>query len=588
MYSKESLDILRQRIDLVEVLTPYLQFQRSGSSFKALCPFHEEKTPSFIVQRGDTHYHCFGCGAHGDAIAFLMTYGKMSFVQAIETLAERFQVSLEREKEGEFSKTPSRALLKNALREASQCYHYLLLHSEEARSALQYLYDRGLDLQFLQAFEIGFAPSSGTFLLEFLRSQGITDPIMEEAGLLSSKRRDFFVDRIMFPIRDPLGSVIGFSARKYKESTFGGKYINTKETPLFKKSRVLFGLSYSRQRIAKQGQAIIVEGQIDALQLIHHGFDYTVAGQGTAFCAEHAKELIQLGVQTVFLALDGDHAGQTAAVKIGHLFQQKGIEARVVSLPPGQDPDSLLKERGPAYFTELLAKSIGYLPFLFAHLSSTKDLHNPSQKNSVVEQIAEQIRSWEQPVMVHESLRQLAEIALIPESTIGVARLTPSTMRIRRVGPLSFQSIDPNQVLEADLLRWLLIPAENRQTLFFLAQANIRPEHLHFLPAQRIYTAYLAHESAPQDLLSFASHLSHEEDLAFFTQILERKVNSQRAEEGLKRTLREILTRNWMEAKEIICAKIQNHAGDDTLLASLVQEFDRLQKAPPKLEERNF
>src|SRR5581483_4197855 len=321
MFTKESLEQLRQRIDLADVLSTHLSLQRSGSSYKALCPFHEEKTPSFIIQKGGSHYHCFGCGAHGDAIAFLMTHVKMGFSEAVESLAERFQVTLEKNEEPLGEKGPSKAHLKQALDLASQLYHYLLLHSADGQVALRYLYERGIDLDFIQKFQVGFAPRQGDILMRYLRAHSIDERIQEIAGLISISQsgrvRDFFCERIIFPIRDALGAVIGFSARKFKEETFGGKYINTPETPLFKKSRVLFGLSYCRSRIAKETKAIIVEGQVDCLRLIHAGFNYTVAGQGTAFGEEHVRELLHLGVKKIYLALDGDSAGQEAAVKIG-------------------------------------------------------------------------------------------------------------------------------------------------------------------------------------------------------------------------------------------------------------------------------
>ena len=374
MYTKESLELLRQRIDLVEVLTPHLQLHRAGAAFKALCPFHEEKTPSFIVQRGDSHYHCFGCGAHGDAIAFLMNNVKMSFTEAVEHLAERFGVPLEKMDASEEVKGPSKSVLKEALDRAARLYHFLLLHSEEGQKALEYLYQRGIDLDFIRTFQIGYASNSPDLLKRFLYAQNVSEEVLLETGLIAaSSKRDFFCDRITFPIRDPMGAVIGFSARKFKEETYGGKYINTSETPLFKKSQVLFALSYCRQKIAKERKAIIVEGQIDALRLIHSGFNYTVAGQGTAFGEGHVRELCHLGVNHVYLALDGDTAGQEAAVKIGHLFQRKGVEVTVISLPPGADPDSLLKERGPTYFQDLLGQGKDYLTFLFAHLAKTLD-----------------------------------------------------------------------------------------------------------------------------------------------------------------------------------------------------------------------
>ncbi len=588
MYSKESIDTLRQKIDLVEVLSSHIELGRAGSSFKSLCPFHEEKSPSFVVQRGDTHYHCYGCGAHGDAIAFLMTHVKMNFVEAIESLAERFQVVLEKGEGGDFEKRPIKAHLKTALELASKLYYFLLLHSKEGQIALKYLYERGITLDFIHQFEVGFAPSSSHLLMQFLHAQGVEEPVVEQAGLMSAhsgRRRDFFIDRITFPIRDPMGAVIGFSARKYKEETFGGKYINTPETPLFKKSHVLFGLSYSRQRIAKESQAIIVEGQIDALQLIHAGFNYTVAGQGTAFGEDHVKELVQLGVKKVYLSLDADGAGQEAAAKIGNLFQKRGVEALVVQLPEGSDPDSVLKDRGPIHFQNLLNGAEDYLTFLFSKLSKGRDLHSPSQKNEIVEKMATMIRAWDQPVMVHESLRKLAEIAGVPESTIGVGQISLPNIFIKRNGSLKVHDVDPNRILETDLLRWLIIVGQHVPRLVLLAKANILSEHFHVKGALRIYEAYIqAHDAqTPCDLLQLGESLSDEDDHKLLDEVMQRKINVQKAEEGIKETLRKILVRHWMEKREAVRMQIHQGGGSEEELSVLAQEFDAIKKNIPEL-----
>lgn len=423
LYTKESLDLLRQRIDLPEVISAHIDLKKAGSTFKALCPFHEEKTPSFVVNRGDNHYHCFGCGAHGDAIAFLMNHLKMGFMEAVDSLAEKFGVVLERDDKVE-NTGPSKTLLKEAMQLACRFYHFMLLQTEEGYKALEYLYKRGIDLEFIQRFEVGFAPRQRNVLYKILRSKELSDQVLHAAGLLSisddGTKRDFFSDRIMFPIRDGMGNVIGFSGRKFKEETFGGKYINTPETPLFKKSHVLFGLSYSRKTITKDKKALVVEGQIDCLRLIQAGFDYAVAGQGTAFGEGHVRELLNLGVQTVYLALDGDTAGEEAAVKIGDLFQKKGIEVWVVPLPPKQDPDTLLRERGPDWFAQHLEKPTDYLTFLVEKLAKTNSLDSPSGKNALTQSVVERVRAWEHPVMVHESLRKLAQLVQVPEELIGV------------------------------------------------------------------------------------------------------------------------------------------------------------------------
>jgi DNA primase len=262
MFTNESLEKLRERIDLVEVVSGHIELKRSGTAHKALCPFHQEKTPSFMIQKGDSHYHCFGCGAHGDAIQFLMNHLNLTFVEAVESLAERFHIPLERQnQQGE--KGIEKTALKEACTAASAFFHACLLHTEEGQAPLNYLFRRGMTLDFIKRFEVGFAPADGALMRKVLCKEKIEEETLIEGGVLTEEKRPFFRDRITFPIRTPTGSVIGFSARKYKEETFGGKYINTPETSIFKKSRILFGLNYCRRRIIKERRVVIVEGQID-------------------------------------------------------------------------------------------------------------------------------------------------------------------------------------------------------------------------------------------------------------------------------------------------------------------------------------
>lgn len=587
MFTKESLELLRQRIDLIDVLSPYVPLQRSGAAYKALCPFHEEKTPSFTIQRGDTHYHCFGCGAHGDAIAFLMTHVRMGFKESVEYLSEKFQVPLERAERTSQEVGPSRNVVRRALEEASQLYHYLLLHSEEGQVALRYLYARGLDLEFIRKFEIGFASKTAGVMTSYLKAKNLDDEVLEAAGLIATtqtgRKREFFSDRITFPIRDATGHVIGFSARKFKEETFGGKYVNTPETILFKKSRVLFGLSYSRVRIAKEAQAIIVEGQIDALRLIHTGFDYTVAGQGTAFGEEHVRELVQLGVKRVFLALDGDLAGREATVKIGHLFQKKGVEVLVVALPQGSDPDLLLRQEGPEAFSALLKQGTDYLPFLFSHLSKGETSLSAARKNEIVTAMAERIKQWEMPVMVHESLKTLATIANIPEMMLDVPSFAPVELRLKKRATLPVHSIDPHRILEADLLRWLLVAAPQCPEIVAMVSKNLSAEMFLFAPAKRIYEHIMAchGEGKSWDLLALGGDLE-EESQQFLAEIMQRKVNLSKAVEGCHETLRKMLHRSWELKKQAIHQELASQTLSDEEALTRLKEFDLL-KTPPEV-----
>lgn len=582
-FSKQSLETLRSRIDLIEVLNPYVKLQRSGSGYKALCPFHDEKSPSFHIQRGDSHYHCFGCGAHGDAIQFLMTHLKMTFVEAVESLSERFHVELEEgEKEG--PKGPSKQLLKEILEKACQIYHFFLLHTKEGHAALDYLYHRGIDLEFISQFGIGLAPRTSHFM-KMMREEKISLDLLEQAGLVS-KGKEFFSDRITIPIRDAMGAVIGFSSRKYKEETFGGKYINSFETALFKKSKVLFGLSFSRKKITKEKKALIVEGQLDALRLIHLGFDWTVAGQGTAFGEEMAKELIHLGVKKVYLAFDGDLAGQEATVKVGNLFQKEGIEAFVVLLPEKYDPDLFLQEKGPSEWQALVDHAQDYLSFLVTHRAKSLSLQSPAQKNELVQLIAKQVREWDHPLMVHESLKKLAKLTQTPENLLSISDQAIPQIYIKRTSSVTFSEIDPDRILEADLLRWLFLMGRSDPKIVEIAGLNLKKEDFRTkvggLLYEKLIQAFQKEEEI--DLLSLMIDLEEAEAQLFLAEILQKKVNQERALYQFTETVQKLLERNWMQTREEIRSKIYSGQSSEEEVLELARRFDLLKRERPEVK----
>nr|NGX53648.1 DNA primase [Chlamydiota bacterium] len=481
LFTKESLERLRHRIDLAEVLSTHIELKRTGASYKALCPFHEEKTPSFVLQKGDSHYHCFGCGAHGDAIQFLMNYLSLNFAEAVETLAEKFNVPLEMAEQEE-NPGVGKTFLKQSLEMASEFYHKTLLESEEGRAARHYLNERGLSDDFIRRFEVGLAPAFSSTFHQLMRHHKIHQQTLLEAGLIGAERKNpFFRDRITFPIRNPAGTIIGFSARKYKEETFGGKYINTPETALFKKSRILFGLNYCRRRIAKERRAIIVEGQIDCLKLIEAGLNCTVASLGTALGESHVKELQNLGVRRVYLLFDSDDAGESAASKAGNLFQKLGIEVTVVTLPKGSDPDTYLVQFGPQKLIELIKSGVDYLTFQVDYLSREYHPSTPAGKNALVTALTQQVKSWEQPVMVHESLRRVASLTHVPEETLGISGGYTPQPYLRQASATT-GSIDPNRVLELDLLRWLIL--HERKSFVEIAKKELKP-HFFWVPICR-------------------------------------------------------------------------------------------------------
>ena len=591
IYKKESLEALRQRVNLVEVLSSYIDFKRSGSAYKGLCPFHDEKTSSFIVQTGDSHYHCFGCGAHGDAIQFLMNHQKMSFLESVDYLAQRFQIQLEKADDSEEKKGPNKTHLKEALETACHFYHFYLLYTPEGHEALEYLYKRGIDLNFIQTFRVGLAPKQAGIFRKIMQAKSIRDDILLAGGLLAQtkegKLREFFYDRILFPIHGHTGGVVGFSGRKYKEETLGGKYVNTPETPLFKKSRLLFGLNYCRRRIAKERKAIVVEGQVDALRLIQEGFNITVAGQGTAFGEGHVKELTSLGINQVFLALDSDLAGQEATSKIGHLFQKEGVEVRIIQMPSGNDPDSFLKENGPEAFLKLLETSSDYLNFLIKYLSINLNLDSPAGKNELVRNATKLIREWDHPLMVHETLRKLAHLLRVPEEMVGVGQEPLPNIYIKKTASVGTQIIDPDRILEADLLRWILLLGQEQPKLIDLVRLNLNQHDLRIPVCQKIFEIYRTNYENQRscDLLSLAIDLDDAEGQLLMSDLLQKKINKERAEVQLIETIQKILTRNWMHKREEIKIKIQSGQCSDEEALELVKQFDDLKRHPPQINK---
>jgi DNA primase len=572
LFTNESLDLLRQRIDIVDVIASHVELKRAGGSYKACCPFHDEKTPSFMVQRGDSHYHCYGCGAHGDAIQFLMEYQKMSFSDAVEYLAQKFNVALEKTENVEYDGV-SKKVLKETLEEANRFFQCMLLYTEEGHRVLQYLYNRDLDEDFIRRFELGLAPSQGGLLRNTLKSKNIGEDAVREAGLLNNAGRDFFFSRITFPIRDAAGSVIGFSARKYRDETFGGKYINTGDTRLFKKSSTLFGLNYCRRRIAKERHVIIVEGQVDALKLIQAGFDVTVAALGTAFGEGHVKQLVNLGVSTVYLAMDGDTAGNDASSKVGDMFQKVGVGVRVLRMPPGSDPDTILTEKGVVFFNKMLKESVDYLTFLVEYFSKKMDINSPAGKQELVNTISKKIRNWENSVMVHESLRRLASLLKVPEHLISSGDEYTPQILIRKTANAGVADVDPDRILESDLLRWVLMSGGEGQKFLEIAQRNLKPEDFLVPICQEIYQKCYY----DFDLLSLAKGDGQE----FLDELSNKKINKDRAEQHFLEVLRAILERNWMLRCEDVRIKIISGQHSEDKATELVRQFTELKKDKP-------
>ncbi len=586
-FTKESVQRLREAVDIVDLITRYVPLKRAGTTFKGLCPFHDEKTPSFTVNKASRHFHCFGCGAHGDAVAFLMQHERFEFKQALEFLSERFGVALEAEIGDVDEKGASKARLRQVNEAAGRFFHAFLLHADEAEGARGYLAKRGFSLAFLQAFLIGYAPQHQGALRKFLQSSGFSEEEMEQAGLLSrhdNRVREFFSERITFPILDAIGHTIGFSARKWREETYGGKYINTHETQLFKKSRVLFGLFYSKKRMMKDRIACIVEGQVDALRLVEAGFDFTVASLGTAFGIPHVEQLKAMGVEEVYLTFDQDEAGLLSAEKAGHLLMKKGIGVRVVLFSDAKDPDELLQKKGKGAFFQALTGAMDYLPFLIARAKASNNWSSPREKDKAVRLIEEKIREWENPILVYETLKQLSSLAGVPESLLNIgAAPSVTAMNPHPLPAFHTEATEADLMLELDLVRWLVFAGPESEQLVQCCRIHLESDDFsHEVPRQLFCLALerLQRGERP-DFMSFAGDVDIESVSAAFKTLLLRRQRIEKALPMASESMKKIKERNWLKKREEIRKKMEDPAISEDELIQLAHRFDELTKNPP-------
>lgn len=380
MVSKDVIDQIRNALDICEVIGSYIQVKRVGHSAKALCPFHKEKTPSFHVNPARQAFHCFGCGAGGDVFKFVMLYENVDFPTALRMLASRAGVALHFDDDRSAKKEgPGKDDLFKANEEASKRYQKELLQSAEAEAARAYLKKRALDVEVWKEWGIGYAPEGWGFLSDAAGPRGGEKmKVLEAAGLLSTNEKgnlyDRFRGRVMFTIRDELGRAVGFSGRVLKaDDKAGGKYVNTPETPAFRKSRILFGLDKAKREILDQGRVLLCEGQIDCIRCHLGGFKNAVASQGTAFTEEHAA-LLRRYADHVVVVLDADAAGQKAALRTAELLLAEGLAVSLAALPAGEDPDSLILKKGPEAFAAVLENASTPMGFLLGLLRAKDNL----------------------------------------------------------------------------------------------------------------------------------------------------------------------------------------------------------------------
>lgn len=434
------VDEIKERLDIVDVISEYVALKKAGRNYKALCPFHTEKTPSFIVFPEGQRWHCFGaCGTGGDVFTFIQKIENMDFVEALKLLARKAGVSLPPRGERQAAEDEQRRRLREINAAAAHYFHHLLLNSTAGERARAYLAHRAIAEETIRAFQLGLSLDSWDALIQYLTGKGYDLEDIHAAGLIIEREGGGFYDRfrgrLMFPIRDAQGRVIGFGARTLDDST--PKYLNSPQTPLFNKSSVLYGLDMAKEAIRRQGSAIVVEGYMDVLTAHQNGIQNVVASLGTAITESQLRTL-KRWTKSFVLALDADAAGSAATLRglevakealdqqpvpvptwRGLIRYEHRLEAdlRILILPPGQDPDQVIRA-DPQRWARLVQEALPVVEYYFTAFTADLDLESPKGKSLAVRRLLPVIQEIGDRVEQAHYLQKLARLVWVDERTL--------------------------------------------------------------------------------------------------------------------------------------------------------------------------
>jgi DNA primase len=416
------LDQIRSANDIVDVVGAVVPLRRAGVNFVGLCPFHREKTPSFNVSPGRQIFHCFGCQKGGDVFTFVREYESLGFMEAVKRLADRAGIVLELDQSP--GQTEARHLKESLFQiheQIAQRWQSALANEPGGQIARDYLNQRGVSAEAIRAFRLGYAPEAWDDTVNWAKHKGFDLALVEQGGLIvrkegTDRRYDRFRGRLMFPICDEQSRVIAFSGRVLAGDEKTAKYVNSPETPIFRKGRVFYGLDKAKRAILDAGFAIICEGQLDLIACHSAGVTNVVAPQGTAFTPEHAR-LLKRYVNEVVLCFDSDAAGQKAAVRVFDSLLAAGVAVRVATVPAPHDPDSFIKEFGGDAFQDLIKKAEGFFDFYLGLLCRTNEVGQDKGRMTVVREMAEALQKTRSPVLVDTYAQKVAfRLAVNPDA----------------------------------------------------------------------------------------------------------------------------------------------------------------------------
>jgi len=414
---QDKIDEIRERINIVEIISEYVSLKKSGKNHTGLCPFHSEKTPSFTVNDEKQIFYCFGCNTGGNAFTFLMRQENLSFPEAIRTLARKAGIDIPQDRRPTTEEN-QRELMFLANHAASEYYHQYLLTAPDAEKARLYIKGRGLKPETIKSFKIGYAPPGRNTLSNFLIKKGTSLELAEKAGLINrhgNNNYDRFKNRVMFPISDTRGRVIGFGGRAMGNEE--PKYLNSPTSPLFKKGEVVYGMHQAKGPASAKGFVLVVEGYFDLLMLHQYGFSNAVATLGTALTTEHIRKLKGY-TKEIYTLFDSDKAGIAAAMRSLPMFVEEGMRARVVIIPADMDPDEILVKKGAAVMAEYIQDAKPVMDFFLGSLRAKFNTNTSGGKLSFLEEAAPYIAA----------MKNVAERGIYIEKIAGMLHIGPDVI----------------------------------------------------------------------------------------------------------------------------------------------------------------
>ncbi len=475
---------IKNKLNIVEVVREYIpQLKQAGSNWKGLCPFHNEKTPSFMVSEEKQFWHCFGCGEGGDVFEFVKKIENVEFTESLRILAQKAGVVLKKQ---DPKLLDLRARLIDIHQAAAKFFMAHLWQTKTGNEALNYLRQRGLQDETIQEWKLGWAPDTFDKLKNHLQERGFSENEIKKSGLVFIKEHGSFYDRfhnrIMFPLFDVHGQIIAFTGRLIKETPNQGKYVNSPETILYSKSQVLYGLYQGKEDIKSSSRVILVEGQMDVITCHQAGFFNVVASSGTALTTEQLSLLKRYAAEIVF-AFDADNAGAKAILRSTELALRAGWRIHVLILPAGEDPDSFVK-KNPKQWPQLIASAPEFMEYFFDYYKNTNDITTLTGKKQIIKDLLSLIVKLPDPIEKDFYLQKLSNLVNISESALRESMPKINQVSTDKENENIWQEISHQQKMSQRYLAWLLVKAD----WWSIGLEQILPEMLSGADEQELYS----------------------------------------------------------------------------------------------------